>query len=134
MKRTQVIITILVAVASMGVGFFAGMKYQQGRRVANFERIGTNGPIGNFRGQSPQEGNFQPVSGEIIAKDESSLTVKLQDGSSKIVLVGSSTLINKAEVGTEADLKEGEKVLVIGQTNSDGSVTAQSIQLNPPMR
>ena len=85
-------------------------------------------------GPSGNEANFQPINGEIISSDETSVTIKLQDGSSKIVLLSDSTSINKAESGSKEDLKEGEKVLVLGNSNSDGSVSAQSIQLNPPDR
>jgi len=58
----------------------------------------------------------------------------LQDGSSRIVIVSETTQINKAEQATKTDLKIGEKVAVFGQENSDGSVTAQNIQLNPTFR
>ena len=79
-----------------------------------------------------QTGNgqsFRPVSGEIIGSDDKSVTVKLQDGSSKIVLLSDSAQINKASVGAKEDLKTGENIVVFGTTNSDGSVTAQSIQI-----
>lgn len=73
----------------------------------------------------------EPTAGEIIGADEKSITVKLQDGSSKIVLLSEKTQINKAEKATKEDLKKGEKVAVFGTENPDGSVTAQNIQLNP---
>lgn len=58
----------------------------------------------------------------------------LKRGSSKIVVLSDKTLINKAEQATKSDLKTGEKVAVFGSSNSNGSVTAQSIQLNPMFR
>lgn len=124
----------MVAVAVLvGAGaFFGGMKYQQGKRP-NFAR-----QFGNMPGQAGQAGRtggnrtgFRPVNGEIISSDDKSITVKLQDGSSKIVLFSDKTEINKASSGAKEDLKTGEKVMVVGTENSDGSVTAQSIQLNP---
>jgi len=77
---------------------------------------------------------FQPVNGEIISSDDKSITVKLTDGGSKIVILSDNTEINQAANATKDDLKAGEKVAVFGQENSDGSVTAQSIQLNPVLR
>ena len=65
---------------------------------------------------------------------DDSVTVKLMDGTSKIVLFSDKTEINKAQQAQTADLKVGEKVMVMGQENSDGSVTAQNIQLNPVFR
>ena len=77
---------------------------------------------------------MRPVSGEILSVDANSLTVKLPDGSSKIVTFSDTTQINKADKATAADLKTGVTVAVFGTTNSDGSVTAQNIQLNPQIR
>lgn len=74
------------------------------------------------------------VVGEIISQDSKSITVKLQDGSSKIVLLSDSATVSKTESGSKSDLKDGTTVAVFGTTNSDGSVTAQNIQLNPAFR
>lgn len=114
----SLIITIIVAVIVGAGGFFGGMKYQQGQRVV--------------RGPGPQNNqNFRPVVGEIVNIDDKSLIVKMADGSSKIVLLGASTTIAKTSDATKVDLQVGGKVGIFGTTNSDGSVTAQSIQLNP---
>lgn len=103
------------------------MKYQQSK--------GPSGRFGNFQnnrnGQFQQRGMGRPVSGEIISSDDKSITVKLQDGSSKIVLFSDKTTINKASEGSKDDLKTGEKVVAYGTENSDGSITAANIQLNP---
>ena len=78
--------------------------------------------------------NFRPVNGEIISTDDKGVTVKLTDGSSKIVMISDTTSINNVTTATKKDLKVGEKVMVVGQTNSDGSVSAQNIQINPIVR
>ncbi len=109
------------------------MKYQQSKQPS-FTRSGSQG---GRTGQGQPSGNrqgFQPVNGEIISSDDKSITVKLTDGSSKIVLVSEKTTINKASQATKVDLKTGEKVAVFGQQNTDGSVTAQRIQLNLLLR
>lgn len=131
MKNNYVIIVILVLVFA-GAGFFGGMKYQQSRvpvfggGQGGFRngRTGGTGAAGNRNG-------FRPVAGEIIASDDKSITVKLQDNSSKIVLINDKTQINKAETVNKSELKVGEKVSVFGSDNTDGSVTAQNVQLNP---
>ncbi len=79
-------------------------------------------------------GANRPVVGQIVSVDPTGITVKMPDGSTKIVVVSSSTTINKAATGTKEDLKTGVNVAVFGTANSDGSETAQSIQLNPMMR
>lgn len=85
-------------------------------------------------GQSRQQQGFRPVAGEILKQDEKSITVKLNNGGSKIVLVTDKTEINKASQATKTDLKIEEKVSLFGTENTDGSVTAQNIQLNPISR
>ena len=134
-KKTIAIVAVLTIVAGAG-GFFGGMKYQESHspagRFASFQGQGARGGNGNFQGNFQGRGQgFQPVNGEIISTDGNSITVKMDDGSSKIVLLSDSTNINKAEAGSKEDLTEGVKVLVVGSSNSDGSVSATSVQINP---
>jgi hypothetical protein len=129
--KNQLIISV-IALLLVGTGaFFGGIKYQQSKAAAFGRQMGMRGN-GNFRSQD--NSNFRPVNGEVINTDEKSITVKLQDGSSKIILVSSSSTINKTETGTSADLTEGTMVMVFGSENSDGSITAQNIQINPTFR
>ena len=132
MKNNTILIAIIAALVFGGGGFFAGMKYQDSNLAKNsgreFNRAGNRGQFGQRGGMG------RPVAGEILSSDDKSITVKLQDGSSKIVLFSDKTQINKAAVAAETDLKVGEKVAVFGSENSDGSVTAQNIQLNPMFR
>lgn len=119
------IITIVLVIVAGAGGFFGGIKYQQSRRGE-----------GNRMGQFQQRAGLgvRPVRGEIISKDDKSITVKLQDGSSKIVFVSEKTIINKAAEGSKDDLKTKEQALIFGNENPDGSITAQSIQLGSPLR
>lgn len=131
MKNNNTILLIVVAVLIGVGGFFAGMKYQQSTR-SSFARQFGNGTQG--RNGGPGRGGFRPVSGEIIKADDTSITVKLTDGSSKIILLSEKTEINKADQAQKSDLKIGERVAVFGTENTDGSVTANSVQLNPIVR
>lgn len=139
--KNSLIITIVIVALVVGVGgFFAGMKYQESKnpagRFGNFQGTRNGSPrfageAGNF-GQRAQ--GIRLVNGEIIGSDDKSITVKLQDGSSKIILLTDTTTFSKSAEGSKSDLKTGEKVVVIGSENSDGSVTAQNVQLNPQFR
>jgi len=119
--------TILIAVIVGVVGFYSGIKYQEGKRPS------FSGQFGN-RQQEQRTGNQngpRQVTGEIINSDDKSITVKLSDGSSKIILISGTTKVNKASEAAIEDLKVGETVGVFGISNEDGSVTADNIQLNP---
>jgi hypothetical protein len=140
MKKNNLTITIIVAVVALTVGCFAGMKYQQSKQSSfggQFGNVpqGQNQKFGNGNGtMMGNRGGFKPVNGDIVNMDDKSITIKLQDGSSKIVLFSDKTTVNKESTGSASDLKVGEKVAAFGTENSDGSVTAQSIQLNPVLR
>jgi len=49
----------------------------------------------------------------------------------KIVLYDSSTQVEEMQSVPASSLKEGQSVVVTGTPNSDGSVTATSIQVRP---
>lgn len=125
------LVAVVLLMAGLGVGFFGGMKYQESKLPQGLRQFngGQNrvGMMQNFGNRN----NFRPISGEIISAETNSITVKLADGSSKIVLLSDKTEINEATKAAQTDLKSGEKVAVFGIENSDGSLTAQSIQLNP---
>jgi hypothetical protein len=132
----KMLIKIIVAVVIVaGLGFYGGMRYGQGtvsktssnqrsQLAGGFAAMGRNG-----NRAAGQNGGF--AGGQIIAKDATSITVKLQDGSSKIVFVSGSSQIMKSVQGTSSDLTVGENVTVVGTTNSDGSITANSVQVRP---
>ncbi|MBI2617284.1 hypothetical protein HYW55_04075 [Candidatus Gottesmanbacteria bacterium] len=119
------------AVCIVGVGaFFAGSKYQESKEPTFTRQFGM---LGNGQRENRMMGS-RPVSGEIIRQDENSITVKLQDGGSRIVLLSDKTEINKTSQVERTELKVGEKVAAFGTENPDGSITAENIQLNPVFR
>ncbi len=130
MKKTNIIAGVLL-ILGLAFGFFGGIEYQRSTKESGQLSQGSGGAGRRF---APGQGNNRPVTGEIISVDGKSITVKLPDGSSKIILVSDKIQINKAKPALKTDLKTGEKVAVFGTTNSDGSVTAMNIQLNPQMR
>lgn len=109
-----------------GVGFYAGMKYQQSK--VPVRQFGQGG-----QGQNRVRMGGQVI-GEILSMDEKSVTVKLADGSSKIILLSSTTTFSATATGAKTDLKVGVRVAAFGTTNSDGSVTATNVQINPAFR
>lgn len=134
--KNSIVITAVVAIIIGAGAFFGGMKYQESRLANSRGQFRQQGGQAGGRGQFGQRFNgrgagARAVAGEVISLDEKSITVKLPDNSSKIVLLTDATTISKSAEGTKSDLKTGERVAVFGTTNSDGSVTAQNVQLNP---
>lgn len=133
MKKTLFVI-LTVAVVVGGGAFYGGMKYGQSKALASlsqqqqqrFQQMGGARP-GNRSGNSG--GGF--ISGQIISKDDKSITVKLQDGGSKIIFYSDATGIDKFVNGTLNDLEVGKTVMINGTANQDGSLTAKSIQIRP---
>lgn len=73
------------------------------------------------------------AAGEVASLDETSLTLKLTGGGTRIVLFGKDAVVSSCEAGTLADLKEGTQVSVTGEANPDGSLTARFIQAGENM-
>ncbi len=135
MKNLNPIITVAVALVVGGLAFYGGIMYQKSK-TPQFQTArnadGGNQRFGGQRGQGGSGGQFfRPVIGDILSKDDKTITVKLMDGSSKIVFYTQATSITKTDTGNVNELTLGQKVGVFGMSNSDGSVTAQSIQINP---
>ena len=147
-KNKNIIVAVVItAVISGGAGFYAGKSigsptspsasFGQNMQGGQFGQgmpggLGANGRTGASR----MGGGF--VSGEIIAKDDTSITVETKGGqsgqaSSKIVFLSGSTEISKSAEGTPSDLVIGQQITTTGTTNTDGSLTAKTVQIRPEM-
>lgn len=140
MKNTSLILAFLVtALVFGGGGFYGGIKYQQpqlqtqrAQAAGRFGQFAQGGANGTARpGTFARAQNGGATNGEIVSKDDSSLTLKLRDGGSKNIFYSSSTTIGKMTDGSPDDLAEGINVNIVGTTNQDGSITADSIQIRP---
>lgn len=136
MNKTVIISVILVIVA-IGLGFFGGIEYQLHKagssRFGGGSFPGAGG--GRFRqafgGGGGAGQNFVPIRGQVLSADANTLTVKMSDGSTKIIVLSGSTVFQKTSTASATDIKQGSTVVVVGQQDSSGSVTAQSVSINP---
>lgn len=124
-KMLPIMIVIIVLVA---VGFFyGGMQYKSSKTPTRGQFVGGLPQGGMARADNKNNASF--VNGEILSKDNQSITVKLNNGGSKTVLFSTSTTIGKMATGTAEDLSVGTLVMVTGKSTTDGSLTAETIQI-----
>ena len=123
----------ITIIAALGA-FYGGMHFSESRTTANQQRSPQGVAGAGFRGaRSGGRAGGDSAAGEIINKDAGSLTVKLRDGGSKIIFFSDTTQIGKVVSGAPADLEIGKSVMASGKANTDGSISAESIQLRPQM-
>ncbi len=128
MKKDIIVVLLISGVIFGGSGFFVGRTLGRGPATRQFNGE-FRGVVGGPGGASARGAGF--VGGEIIAKDETSITVKQQNGSTKIILLSASAQIGKMTEGAVSDLSIGTNVMITGESNQDGSITAQSVQIRP---
>ena len=126
MDKKNIVIVVVVALVFASGGFFGGMKYQQSKTPTRGGGQFAFGAGGQRRAGAAGMGF---VNGEVISQDTNSITVKNQNGGSQIVILAPSTTYRKAVDGTSGDVTTGKMVTVTGSTNSDGSLTAQNVQI-----
>jgi hypothetical protein len=148
MKNKQTLILVISILVGLGVGFGGGYFVRglaASKARSGFAATGVNGVPSGFQrytgsgtraaGQgaagSARMAGGGAVNGTILSTDAKSLTVKMADGSTKIVLLSGSTAYSNTQAAAQGDLKTGSTVAVFGTANSDGSVTATTVQINP---
>jgi hypothetical protein len=152
--KNKIIKIVIGIVIVAGIAFYGGMKYAESKSSSgNFSAQGGSASGGqNLQNLSPEErqarlqqfgaagfaggqkgtrAGGESAAGEVIAKDDKSITVKLSDGGSKIVFFTANTPVMKSVPGLPQDIAIGTQVVANGTKNQDGSITSQSIQIRP---
>lgn len=131
MSNNHKIIFGVIIVLVAGGAFYAGTKYASADRNnmrANFTRGMQTGGGAALSGQKGMRLGGM-IGGEILSKDDKSITIKTPNGGSRLVFLSGTTEVSKSVTGTLEDLSVGAQVSVQGTDNSDGSVTAKSVQI-----
>jgi hypothetical protein len=134
-KEINLLAAIVLMIVIAGVAFYGGMSFQKSQtaktRTAAMSRFtGGAGRTGGVLGAGGANIN-RPVSGQVLSVSDTGITVKMANGTSRIVMIGDSTVVAKSTPGAKTDLTTGQQVMVSGTANSDGSLTAQNIQIQP---
>jgi hypothetical protein len=138
MKPVKAIYVLIIVIIVAAGAFYGGMLYQKSQRSSfaggaggftSHRFGGAGGGQGGFAGGAGGAQSMMPVRGQIVSTANGSITVKMQDGSSKIVNLTGQTKVSQTTTGSVSDLKTGTTVTAIGTANSDGSVTAQDVMI-----
>lgn len=132
------IVGVIVALVVVGGGaFYGGMQYGKSQAApAGFQMRTFNGSgQGNnvrFRGAGGV-GGINMTNGSVLSISGNTLTLQLggDTGGSKIVLISSTTPFMHTVQAPVSELKVGDRITVVGQADSSGAITAQSIQVRP---
>jgi len=135
----KLLLIIILAVVVGGSAFYGGIKYAENKKTelqdlsseqrAKMRQWSDSKANGFKDKQVDKTMGVKPIKGEIIAKDDKSVTIKLQDGGSKIIFFSDSTKITKSLSGAIDNLADGEQIAVSGVANQNGSITAQFIRI-----
>lgn len=133
--KTHIIWVLVVIVALIG-GFFWGKASAGSARPTAFAGAGAfgasstrrfGGGAGGGGGAGAAGGGF--VTGQIVSMSTDSFTLQLANGNSEVVLYSTSTPVTEPTTVSVNSLTTGTNVMVVGSSNSDGSLTAQTIQV-----
>ncbi|HTR19111.1 MAG TPA: hypothetical protein VMH91_04025 [Candidatus Paceibacterota bacterium] len=137
MNKTAWVTVVVVAVVFAGGGYYVGAKAQTSPAPTS-RFSGGGGATFVGRGGGGFGGGGGATIGTILQVGNGSITLQLPNSTSttattgtKIVLVGSQTQVQELQSVPVSSLSVGQTITVNGTANSDGSVTANSIQVLP---
>jgi hypothetical protein len=125
------IVWSIVGIIVLVIVFYVGVSFGKGQSSTSTSAAATAYSGARTRGAGGFGGGA--TIGQIISKDATSITVAIASGGSKIIFLDNTTPITKQVSGTMTDLTIGTNVMVTGTANTDGSISAQSIQIRPNM-
>jgi hypothetical protein len=135
-------VIVLVAGAAVG-GFFGGRAYERNQANTIRNDFMSERGIQGFNPNAAPNENFTPgqngtnfpsggfgrgASGEVKSIDGNTLTLTTGQNETKVTL-SDTTAIVKSTSGTTADLAAGQQVMVTGERDADGNVTATQVMI-----
>ncbi|MDD5693209.1 MAG: DUF5666 domain-containing protein [Patescibacteria group bacterium] len=137
-KNTIIPLILAVFIIAIFTSFFGGMYYSKSNTSqdktkafqVSSDQFAQNST--RAKGFGRMQGD-RPVSGKVTTISGKSVTISLQNNNeTKTVMIADNTNITDNGIdATLENIKVGDTLMVIGQTNADGSVKAQLIKINP---
>lgn len=137
---SQLTAGLIVVIGILG-GFYFGAKYGQGHPAPTSSPVastnaggaggtGRGGFVGGGGTGTGGTGTFTPAAaGTITAVNGNIITVMDRTTGKSVKVDVASARISKTDTASASDLTQNTVVTVIGQTGSDGTVTAQTISI-----
>jgi len=140
-KILMIIGAVVLAVVVAAGSFYGGMAYQRNQADqtrANFLRsrgldpnAAQNGSQNGSNSGGTRQGFFGGgTTGQVKSIEGNVLTLSTAQNVTTVNL-SNSTVIEKSVQGSTSDLQPGERVLVAGQRDSQGNITAAQITILP---
>jgi hypothetical protein len=128
------IVWIIIAVAALAGGFLWGKSVGTSSSTTAARtgagRFAYGSSTSAFAGRAGLGGSTGAgAAGQVLSINADSLTLQLANGNSENVFFSSSTQVIVPTPTSISSVQTGTMVMVVGTTNSDGSVTASTIQL-----
>jgi hypothetical protein len=118
-----VVVGLVVVLGLLG-GFYGGLRYGEAHAAGSTPAVQPRAGLGGGRA------GFGGVSGRIVSAGDGTITVHDASNNKDVtVKLGAGVTISKVAQGTTSDLTQNANVTVIGQTGSDGTVTARTVQV-----
>jgi preprotein translocase subunit YajC len=120
----------VAAIVALGAGYLLGRGGDDGTTVdtegaaaSADQQAGGDELVRGPGGALPGMG----TAGEITSIDGDTLTVESDDGSTTTVSTSDDTVVRESAEGSADDLAEGDHVLVTGEADDDGGITAEAV-------
>lgn len=144
----KIMLLASVAVILIGSGaFYGGSLYGKSQSAFPNGFSGRNGTFpernadGSMRSRDGQgqaagsrdtnRGSQDSVFGEVLSKNDTSITVKTPNGGSRIVYVSDKTSVGVSDPAALANISAGQTIMASGTGSTEGALVAHMLQIYP---
>lgn len=138
MNVRNLILGVIALVLVAGLSFAAGMRVDRLRNNMSYRlqpKFRQNIPQfpdgrGMGQGMMLNRGYGGNVIGQVTKVNGNQLTILLSNGNQVVVNLNTNTTYTKTSPANQASLQPGQNVVVSGQADANGSVSAESVRIS----
>lgn len=136
----KIVVIVLSVLLIAGIGFgikrFAIAKHNLASKRANMaDKVmpGKSENFGNARGmQGARKNEFAKknrISGKVTKIDGNNLTINNNNKDIIVIIADNTSIRNNNQIAAKNDVKVGDEIMVMGQSDSNGQITAKMINI-----